>query len=227
MQDRPSRSRTGSPPLPLGCNPGIIKAGPPRRLCPGNPRAGGACRGFTLIEMLLVMIIIGILATIMVPRLDTSKGRAKAAALRLGTTLLAVQREAIGKQHQMVVMVDTVGRRLRILDDSTNDGTWNNSERVRSMEIGDGIAFGRPAGVSARPFGGSAVTFTTVEPTTGLPAIVFYRNGSTQEYGGLYLSSPKALSGATSEGIWAVEITRATGRAEWYNWNGTGWKRGF
>ena len=227
MQHRPPRSRTGNPPLPFGCTPRLMQGALPSRSSPGRRGAAGARRGFTLIEMLLVMIIIGILATIMVPRLDTSKGRAKAAALRLGTTLLAVQREAIGKQHQMVVMVDTVGRRLRILDDSTNDGIWNNSERVRSMEIGDGIAFGRPAGVSARPFGGSAVAFTTVEPTTGLPAIVFYRNGSTQEYGGLYLSSPKALSGATSEGIWAVEITRATGRAEWYNWNGTGWKRGF
>ncbi len=184
-------------------------------------------RGFTLIEMLIAMVIIGLLAAIMIPRIDTAKGRAKAAVLRLGTTLLAVQREAIGKQHQMVVMIDTAGRRLRILDDSTNDGTWNNGERVRSVEIGDGIAFGRPAGVAARPFGSAAVTFTNVEPTTGLPAIVFFRNGSTREYGGLYISSPKALAGATTEGVWAVEITRATGRAEWYNWNGSAWTRGF
>lgn len=227
MQYRPPRSPTGNPPLPFGCNPGVTKDALPRRLSPDNPGAAGSRRGFTLIEMLIAMIIIGILAAITVPRLDTSKGRAKAAALRLGTTLLAVQREAIGKQHQMVVMIDPAGRRLRILDDSTNDGTWNNNERVRSVEIGDGIAFGRPANVTARLFGSAAVSFTNVEPTTGLPAIVFYRNGSTQEYGGLYISSPKALSGATSEGIWAVEITRATGRAEWYNWNGTSWKRGF
>jgi hypothetical protein len=127
----------------------------------------------------------------------------------------------------MVVIIDTAGRRLRIVDDSTNDGIWNNNERIRSLEISDGIQFGRPAGVTARPFGSSALSFANIEPTTGLPAIIFYRNGSTQEYGGIYISSPKALSGATKEGIWAVEITRATGRAEWYNWNGSSWKRGF
>ncbi len=192
-----------------------------------NSAPAGDRDGFTVIEMLIAMIIIGILAAMMIPRLDTSKIRAKAAALRLGTTLLAVQREAIGKQHQMVVMIDTAGRRMRILDDSTNDGTWNNGERVRSVEIADGIKFGRPASVTARPFGNSPINFTNVEPTTGLPAIIFYRNGSTQEYGGIYISSPKAMSGGTKEGIWAIEITRATGRAEWYNWNGSSWKRGF
>lgn len=198
-----------------------------RSRLPYSATTAGDRRGFTVIEMLIAMIIIGILAAVTIPRLDTSKTRAKAAALRLGTTLLAVQREAIGKQHQMVVVIDTAGRRIRIVDDSTNDGIWNNGERIRSVEIGDGIKFARPAAATARPFGSNGVNFTNVEPTTGLPAIVFYRNGSTQEYGGLYISSPKALSGATKEGIWAVEITRATGRAEWYNWNGSSWKRGF
>ncbi len=188
---------------------------------------GYARDGFSLIEMLVAMIIIGLLSAIVIPRLDTSKTRAKAAALRVGATLLAVQREAIGKQHDMVVMIDTAGRRLRILDDSTNDGIWNNNERVRSVEIADGIQFGRPAGVTARPFGSNPVNFTTVEPTTGLPAMVFYRNGSAKEYGGLYISSPKAMSGGTKEGVFALELSRATGRAEWYNWNGSAWKRGF
>jgi len=188
---------------------------------------GGNRHGFSLPEMLVAMIIIGILAAMAIPRLDTSKTRAKAAALRVGTVLLAVQREAISKQHDMVVMIDTPGRRLRILDDSTNDETWNNNERVRSVEIGDGIVFGRPLAATARAFGPNPVNFTNTEATTGLPAIVFYRNGSTKEYGGIYICSPKAMAGATKEGIWAVEITRATGRAEWYNWNGTAWNRGF
>ena len=198
-----------------------------RERFPSSPMpARGRC-GFSLIEVLIVMIIISIISAIVIPRLDTSKTRAKAAALRVGAVLLSVQREAIGKQHNMVVMIDTAGRRLRILDDSTNDGTLNNNERVRSVEIGDGIRFGRPASVAARPFGSNPVNFTTVEPTTGLPAIVFYRNGSAREYGGLYISSPKALSGGTKEGIFALELSRATGRAEWYNWNGSAWKRGF
>jgi type II secretory pathway pseudopilin PulG len=177
--------------------------------------------------MLIVLIIMALFAAIAAPKIDYSKTRAKAAAQRLGTTLLAMQREAISRQHNIVVVIDTAHLRIRIIDDSTNDGTWNNNERVRSVEIGEGIRFGRPAGVTARPFGGNPVNFTTIEPTTGLPAIVFYRNGSADEYGGVYISSAKAMTGTTKSGIWALELTRATGRAEWYNWNGAAWKRGF
>jgi prepilin-type N-terminal cleavage/methylation domain-containing protein len=183
--------------------------------------------GYSLPEMLIVLVIICLCAAIAAPQIDFSKIRAKAAAQRLGTTLLALQREAITRQHNIVVVIDTANRRVRVVDDSTNDGIWNNNERVRSVEIGEGIRFTRPSGVTARPFGANGINFTTIEPTTGLPAIVFYRNGSAAEYGGVYISTPQAMAGASRSGIWALELTRATGRAEWYNWNGSGWKRGF
>jgi hypothetical protein len=161
------------------------------------------------------------------PRVDFSRIRAKAAVQRVGTTLLAVQREAISRQHNIVVVIDTAQRRLRIVDDSTNDGTWNNNERVRSVEIGEVIRFGLPSGVTARPFGSGAISFTTVEPTTGLPAMIFYRNGSAAEYGGIYIRAPRTRAGTGPGSVWALELTRATGRAEWYNWTGASWKRGF
>ena len=185
--------------------------------------------GFTLVEMLIVIVVIGALAGIAMPRINLSRIRSKSAIQTLGTSMLALQRDAISRQHNVLVLIDNATSSLRVVYDSTNDLTINNNERTRSISLGEEIVFGRPPGVPARPFGNNAVNFTTLENSTGLPAIVLYRNGSAREFGGLYLSTRKAMMGApghTGE-TWAMEIVRATGRAEWLRWNGTTWVRGF
>lgn len=185
--------------------------------------------GFSLVEMLMVIILIGLMTSFALPRINLSRIRSKGAIQALGTTMLAMQREAIAKQHNMVVIIDAAGRRLRIVYDSTNDVRLNNNERSRSIPLGEEIVFGRPATVTARPFGGNPINFVAVEGSSNLPAIVLYRNGSAQEFGGLYLSTVKAMAGAPGHGneTWAMEMTRATGRAEWLRWNGSTWIRGF
>jgi prepilin-type N-terminal cleavage/methylation domain-containing protein len=185
--------------------------------------------GFTLVEMLIVIVMIGILAAIGLPRVNLSRIRSKSAIQTLGTTMLALQRDAISRQHNVLVIIDNTTSSLRVLYDSTNDLTINNNERTRSIPLGEEIVFGRPAGVPARSFGTNPVNFTTTEVSTGRPAIVLYRNGSAREFGGLYLSTRKAMMGAPGHNgeTWAMEIIRATGRAEWLRWNGTTWVRGF
>jgi type II secretory pathway pseudopilin PulG len=182
-----------------------------------------------MVEMLMVIVIIGIVATIALPRINLSRIRSKAAIQTLGTTMLALQRDAIAKQHNIVIMIDAASRSFRVLYDSTNDIRISTNERVRMVPAGEEIVFGKPAAVPARSFGANPVNFTTTEQSTGLPAIVLYRNGSAKEAGGIYLSTVKAMAGVPNHAneTWAMEIVRATGRAEWLRWNGTSWVRGF
>jgi prepilin-type N-terminal cleavage/methylation domain-containing protein len=189
-----------------------------------RPRAG-----FTLVEMLIVVIIVAITSAIALPKINLSGIRSKSSVQSLGTTMLALQREAIARQHNIVVIIDATRRQLRVVDDSTNNELVTVGERIRTVSLGEGVVFGKPAAVTARPFGANTINFISTEGSTGLPDIVFYRNGSAKEAGGFYLSTAKAMAGAPGHGdeSWAMEISRATGRAEWMRWNGTTWIRGF
>ena len=56
-------------------------------------------RGFTLIELLIVVVIIGIIAAIAVPKFQSTKGKANAAALRADLRNLASAQEAYFHEH--------------------------------------------------------------------------------------------------------------------------------
>jgi hypothetical protein len=60
---------------------------------------------------------------------------------------------------------------------------------------------------------------------TGMPALVFRRDGSASESGGLYLTTTRARLTATPQDARSIEVVRATGRAEWYRYDGSAWRR--
>lgn len=181
--------------------------------------------GFTLIEMLIVLVIIGLVVGLAAPKIDVTKFRIQSAMQGVGMTMLAVERQAITQQHDVIVMFDVPNNLMRIHDDANNNGIVDPGERLRGMPLGEGIIFGR-AGVTPRPMGGAAVNFTKV--VAGLPAVVFHRDGSASEAGGFYLTSNRAATGGTHlDDTRSIEIERATGRALWFKYGSGGWLEAF
>jgi type II secretory pathway pseudopilin PulG len=172
----------------------------------------------SLIELVLVMVMFGIMASIALPRLGVDRLTVDAATRGLNMTMLAAQRVAIQEQHAVVVAFDTVVGVIRVHRDTDNDGIMDAGEVVSSTRLEDGVRFGR--GVApARAIGGKAVTFTRTQG--GLPALTFHRSGGASEIGGFYLTAPDASV------VRAFEVERSTGRTVRYEFSNGAWLRWF
>lgn len=181
--------------------------------------------GFSLIEVLTLLVVLGIVTSIAVPRLDVQRYQIEGAMQSVGSTLLTAQRAAVQRQHNVIVSFDAANSRIRIHGDVDNDRAIDQGEPVRWEALGDGVRFGR-AGAPALFGAEAAISFSLRQ--NGLPAVVFSRNGAASEEGGFYLTSARALRDAAyARDTRALRIDRSTGRAGWYRLNGTQWTREF
>ena len=184
-------------------------------------------RGFTLVEMLIVVTMIGIMTGIALWRVDIARYQVNGDIQSIGTTLIASQREAIAKQHNVMVVFDTAGNRVRVVWDANNNGAFDAGEHSRLVFLGDRVRFGLGT-APAMPIGTNSINFTQTETNSGLPEVTFYRNGSASEAGGAYITSLRSIGDPKYvNDNRAMRVERATGRAEWWHYDGTTWVRGF
>lgn len=171
---------------------------------------------FTMVEMVVVVVISGLMVVLAIPRIDTTKIKADAIATIVRTTLQYAQRQAITRQHDMVVSFDTSGERIRTFWDADNSGTLTSTERVTWRGLDVGILFTDPAvnGVSGTaihiPVSGSAIS-----TLSGYPTVTFHRDGSASTDAEIYIKV------AAHGPPWyrAITLTQSTGRVDWYRLN--------
>lgn len=181
--------------------------------------------GFSTLELMLVITIMGMMAGIALTKIDLAKMEANSAVQVLSTSMVAAQREAITKQHDLILTFDTAQTTVRMVWDRNSNGAIDIGERVRAIPLDGRIGFGT-GGATPRAFGANPINFD--RDIGGRPALIFHRNGSASGIGGFYLTSSRAMADPTyASDTRAVEIVRATGRTEWHRWTGTAWKRGF
>ena len=179
--------------------------------------------GFTIVELVMVMLIVGIMASIVVPMIRPERFQLDSAVIEVASSFTSQQRNAVLRQHNTVVGVDTVERHLRVHYDLDNDGEIGTAEQWFVIELGDGVTFGR-GGAPARPMSNLSVSMAKVQGS--LPVITYRRNGSASEEAIIYLTSPRgALSGSYPEDSRAVEIARATGRVTCYSYASGAWEQ--
>lgn len=181
---------------------------------------GRARRGFTLLELIVVLIMISIIAGMAVPRLNYEKYRADAGMRTVRTVLQGAQRNAIMRQTNVVVGFDVANRQMRIVEDANNNCTIDAGERVTSRPLEDGAKFSVPStgysgAVSSSIVGANLCTMAS------LPAIQFLRDGAASTDLEIYLTSSRG----TQVDYRLVRVTMATGRTESFRFNGSTWTR--
>jgi prepilin-type N-terminal cleavage/methylation domain-containing protein len=185
---------------------------------PGDLPRGTHREGFSLVELVYVLVLSGIVLSMAIPRIDVKRARVDAAATQAVSQLIRAQRVAVLRQHDVRVSFDETQSRMLVHEDVDNDGTVESGEPTRVSAIEDGTMFGVVGSVL---FGSSALTFA--EDEAGLPTVTFHRNGSASEEGALHLTS---VSPVGTEHDRAIRIRRATGMAQcWSRRTGT-WTQG-
>lgn len=180
----------------------------------------GMKRGFTMIETILVLVIIGVVAAIGLPRLDAFKYRSDATAVMIRSLVMQAQREAIVGQHDLIVSIDTARHRMVLGFDKDNDGQIVTTERIRTQALPDGARFTAPPApltVSLGDFG--PIRAEKLMTISGLPSVIFRRDGSLSTVLELYTTSARGRA----KDFRVTTVVQATGRTDYMRFDGTKW----
>jgi prepilin-type N-terminal cleavage/methylation domain-containing protein len=179
-----------------------------------------ARRGFSILELVVVLIMIGILAAMAVPRLNYERYRADGAMRVTRTLLQGAQRSAIMRQTNVVVGFDVAARQMVLLEDADNDCVQDINERKTVRTLDEGAKFKTPpssvTGIAALEING-----TNLCTLNGLPAIQFLRDGAASSDLEVYITSSRG----TQTDFRAVTVIQATGRTDSFRYSGSVWKR--
>lgn len=182
-------------------------------------------RGITIVELVLVITLIGVIVSIAPPMVRAERFQMDGGVLSVASTISAQQRNAVLRQHDVVLAFDTVAGHVRVHYDLDNDNVIDAGENTQIVELDESVGFGRGS-TPARPLSGSSLSLTQTQD--GLPALTFRRNGSASEETIIYLTSARWLANGGSayeDDGRAVEVERATGRVRCYSHQNGDWRQ--
>ncbi len=181
--------------------------------------------GLTIIELMMVIVLMGLVLGIALPRVNIEGARVNATIRSLTAAMSVAQRVAVTGQHNVIVALDSASGRIRVHSDDNNNGVIDAGERVTSTPLGEGVVFGRGA-VPALTFTTGAVgnsTFNFTRTSSGYPAVTFRRDGSASENGGFYRTTVRGAASGNTQWSRAAEVIRSSGRVLWYIYASGAW----
>jgi prepilin-type N-terminal cleavage/methylation domain-containing protein len=173
--------------------------------------------GFSLIELLIVLVIIGVVAGLTVPKLNLSTYRVEAIAQQVRSVFQTAQRTSLTRQFDVIISFDTVRSELRIGEDKDNSHSIDPGEvRVwRPTGQNEGNIFSIPPRKLDGTVATKSIVGSDLKSIDNFPSITFHRDGSASSDAEVYMSN-------ASRGVMqyrAVTLTRSTGRTEMYRYN--------
>lgn len=178
--------------------------------------------GFTMIELIVVLAVVGIIAGFAAPQFQAGRWRAQSGAQEVMMALGAAQRLAVLRQHDVAITFRIDDRVLEIHQDEDNDGTVDAGEDVRIVELPETIGFGLgPASPLAGDPSYATVTFIAGEDD---PRLVFHRNGSASEAGRVYVRPRFGSMSDDAGSSRALLVERATGEVRCFSFASGTWE---
>lgn len=171
-------------------------------------------RGFTLIETMLVLAMMGVLAMIVVPRIDTAAWRLRSAVVEVSGLMRSARQKAIRQQHDVILEFEPETSSIRIHENTDSDpaGVVGDSEREHRRPLPEAIDYFE---------GGPALNGRKGHPGSFEDSrIVFHPNGAVSESGVLYLAPVNSEELPAVRALW---IDRASGGVRVYRFDGSQW----
>jgi prepilin-type N-terminal cleavage/methylation domain-containing protein len=171
-------------------------------------------RGWTMIEMAIVIAIIAILAAIALPNIDFQRYRMDANARTVQNQFIAQQLNAIQKNMPMIVTIVYDQGRLAITEDANSNGLADSTEYTYNRVLVEGAQFVMPPTTidGATPYYATGPGLTYLNQTYLYPTVTFYPNGSTSGDVVIYIGS----TSARLKDMRALQITGATSKVKFY-----------
>jgi prepilin-type N-terminal cleavage/methylation domain-containing protein len=185
----------------------------------------GKRRGLTLIEMVMVVVIIGIMAKVALPKFNIDRYRADGAGRLTRVLLQEAQRNAITRQSNVIVSFDPTYNRLRVVQDYNNNDTINTTDLVQYRNMAEGAVFAKPAWTGATGVDGTApaaaINGAGLKTVSGLTSLIFRRDGSASSDVTLFVTTRASVPTEYRE----IVVSASTGRSDMYKFNGSAWIR--
>ena len=182
-------------------------------------------RGQSFAGLLTVLLVLTLLTAFAAPRVDLTRYRSDAMARQAAAVFSAASRAARQRRSDVVVRVDSAGKRLSVVDDKNGNGvrdpgeveTWTDLDPSADILDPPQRLPLLPESSVRRPM-----------HTSGLAApisvgrVVFRRGGGSNADFVLYLTTDSGLPSAWR----AVQVASRTGTVLLWRFDGTRWSRG-
>lgn len=183
-------------------------------------RSKGEPGGFTMIELIVVVVIMAIVAAWALPKIDYTRYRADAAGRLVRTLLQTSQRNAITRQSDVIFSFDLTNNRIRMVQDYNNNDTLNAGDRVDYRRLDEGAKFATPTWTGVNGTVPSAsVSGPSLRTVSALTSTIFHRDGSASSDVEVYVT----IRDAVQTEYRAITLIASTGKTNLFKWNGTAW----
>ncbi len=182
-------------------------------------------RGQSFAGLLTVLLVLTLLTAFAAPRVDLTRYRSDAMARQAAAVFSAASRAARQRRNDVVVRVDSAGKRLSVVDDKNGNGVRDPGEAETWTDLDPSAdILDPPQPLPLLP----ESSVRRPMHTSGLAApisvgrVVFRRGGGSNADFVLYLTTDSGLPSAWR----AVQVASRTGTVLLWRFDGTRWSRG-